>query len=293
MIIKNLHIEPTTTCNLRCPQCARYSGDSINSHMISGMLTLPMFINAIADYTIESAFACGNFGEPIACNSLLSIFSFLKDSFNTDLNLNTNGSLRNAEYFASLASILSGERDYCVFSIDGLSDTNGIYRRDSSWKKIMENASSFIDHGGVAVWDYLVFSHNEHQIQDAICLAYDMGFKKIRFKKTARKVHSDHVHFLKKIDGDYSIRDNPPEQVDCSFKKGNMFMNSRGELHPCCFLPMAREVEQDHGLRNISNESVIEMIDKEKPHIVCRRSCGIVEDKTVVNSQVIEEIILR
>jgi hypothetical protein len=50
----------------------------------------------------------------------------------------------------------------------------------------MRNASTFIEAGGHAEWNYIVFRHNEHQIDEARDLARRMGFKRFFVKRTGR-----------------------------------------------------------------------------------------------------------
>ena len=50
----------------------------------------------------------------------------------------------------------------------------------------MENAEAFIKAGGRARWDYIVFGHNEHQVEEARALAESMGFEKFNVKKSNR-----------------------------------------------------------------------------------------------------------
>jgi hypothetical protein len=54
------------------------------------------------------------------------------------------------------------------------------------FKKIMQNAEAFIQAGGRARWDYIVFAHNEHQVEEAEALSKSMGFEKFQYKKSAR-----------------------------------------------------------------------------------------------------------
>jgi sulfatase maturation enzyme AslB (radical SAM superfamily) len=70
-----------------------------------------------------------------------------------------------------------------IFSIDGLEDTNHIYRRNVKWDKLISNVKSFINAGGVAEWDYLVFKHNEHQLEEAEKFSKELGFKFFTPKK--------------------------------------------------------------------------------------------------------------
>jgi hypothetical protein len=101
------------------------------------------------------------------------------------LSMNTHGSARQESWWVELASIL-GDKGYVIFSIDGLDDTNDLYRRGSDFTRIMKNAKAFIEAGGNAHWEYLVFAHNEHQVDRARDLAETMGFTKFQLKKSAR-----------------------------------------------------------------------------------------------------------
>ena len=51
-----------------------------------------------------------------------------------------------------------------IFSLDGLEDTNHIYRVGVQFKKVMENTQAFINAGASAHWDMLVFKHNKHHV---------------------------------------------------------------------------------------------------------------------------------
>ena len=82
--------------------------------------------------------------------------------------------------------------DKVIFAIDGLEDTNHLYRVNTNFNKIMENAKAFINAGGLARWDFIAFAHNEHQIEEAKALAEQMGFVKFRYKKSNRYVIPTH-----------------------------------------------------------------------------------------------------
>ena len=40
--------------------------------------------------------------------------------------------------------------------------------------------------GGIAQWDYIVFKHNEHQVEEARKLSKELGFFEFQIKKTSR-----------------------------------------------------------------------------------------------------------
>jgi ubiquinone/menaquinone biosynthesis C-methylase UbiE len=47
---------------------------------------------------------------------------------------------------------------------------------------------AFIAAGGRARWDFLIFEHNQHQVEEAEALATKWGFEKFVAKKTGRFV---------------------------------------------------------------------------------------------------------
>jgi hypothetical protein len=98
------------------------------------------------------------------------------------LQMHTNGGMRNPEWWARLGAVFAKRSQLAmdcwriIFSIDGLEDTNHLYRRNVKWDNLMANAKAFIDAGGKAVWEFLIFEHNEHQIEAARSLSEELGF---------------------------------------------------------------------------------------------------------------------
>ena len=126
-------------------------------------------------------FINGNFGDPIMYPHLLDIVRMYKDAGIPQVTLSTNGSVHKTEWWEELASIMK-KPDKVIFAVDGLEDTNHLYRVNTNFKKIMENAQAFI----------IAFAHNEHQIDEARQLAEQMGFVKFRYKKSNRYVIPTH-----------------------------------------------------------------------------------------------------
>ena len=188
--IKTIHLEMTDACNAACPMCARnINGGEDNPQLPGTELSIddikrifkPEFIAQL-----ERMYMCGNFGDPIAARDTLETFAYFREhNPNMMLSLHTNGSAKRPEWWAELAATI-GRKGYVVFSLDGLEDTNHLYRQNTVWSKIMENAQAFINAGGRARWDYIVFAHNEHQVEQAESLATTMGFERFQYKKSAR-----------------------------------------------------------------------------------------------------------
>lgn len=188
--IRTVHLEITERCNAACLQCGRnINGGEDNQYLQNRELTLQdikQFFPISFIKQLQHIYLCGNYGDPIVAHDTLEVLKYFRES-NPDLllSINTNGSARNKEWWTELAHIL-GKNGYVIFSIDGLKDTNHIYRQNTNWDKIVDSFTSFIQSGGIAHWEFIVFNHNEHQVEEAEQLSQTYGFKKFQIKKTAR-----------------------------------------------------------------------------------------------------------
>ena len=185
--IREVHVELTTRCNASCPQCPRnLSGGEVNPELPMAELALEDVQQIFPQELVRrlrKIYACGNYGDPMVAKDALPIFEHLRrENGAMELGMFTNGSGRTASFWADLAKVVS----YVRFSIDGLEDTNHLYRRGTHWPRIMESVEAFIGAGGRAEWDFIVFKHNEHQIDAARALADKLGFRRFFVKKTSR-----------------------------------------------------------------------------------------------------------
>jgi MoaA/NifB/PqqE/SkfB family radical SAM enzyme len=188
--VKTLHLEITAACNASCPMCARnINGGEVNPQLPQTELSIedikqmfdPKFVTQL-----DRVYMCGNYGDPVAARDTLEAFTYFRHcNPNIHLSMHTNGSAKKPQWWAELARII-GRKGHVVFSLDGLEDTNHLYRQGTVWANIMKNAQTFINAGGRARWDYIVFAHNEHQVEAAEELSKSMGFERFQFKKSAR-----------------------------------------------------------------------------------------------------------
>lgn len=187
-------IDHTSRCNLLCLQCARNERGQINKNLPLDELSLidykTLFNKGFMDLVpnLNHIIFNGNYGDAIISDTLMPAIEYLKSLGIKKITIMTNGSLRNSNWWISFAQILN-DNDKVVFSIDGLADTNYLYRVNSSWDKIIENATAFIGAGGKARWDFLVFEHNFHQIEEAKKIAKQIGFSEFSVKKTSRFIN--------------------------------------------------------------------------------------------------------
>jgi MoaA/NifB/PqqE/SkfB family radical SAM enzyme len=264
---KVLHIEPTDVCQAACPQCAREIDVSFNKK-IHNHLTIDKIKNLLSEeeiYHLDKMFMCGNYGDPAAGYHTLEIYNyFRKINPNVVLGMNTNGGLQAPSWWISLANILNQPEDYVVFSIDGLADTNHLYRKNVLWDKVVQNVQAFINAGGNAHWDMLVFEHNQHQVDECENMAKEMGFKFFR-AKSSRRHKLVPISFLNPPKGwiDYSIYNG---NIYCmALKENSIYLSATGKLAPCCWLP------EDYS--NFDN--IKKSWDTDHPNKICKSTCSV------------------
>jgi MoaA/NifB/PqqE/SkfB family radical SAM enzyme len=310
--IKNVHLELTSKCQARCPMCPR----RINGGKLNPLITL----DEIDLYTfkqwfpmdfirqLDSLFMCGNLGEPIVAQDCLEIFQYIRRvNPNIILSMHTNGSARSVKWWQQLADV----DVRVVFGIDGLADTHSIYRIDTDFNKIIENANAFIQAGGKAEWHMLVFEHNEHQIEECRNLATELGFGKFQVKHTARfqkdswPVMDDKGKTLYTIhptsrSQDITVQvhksiDTTPMTISCKAQQSQgIYVSATGRVSPCCWLNFEHRpwytgsklqyqfrVKEfanlhEHSLEDIFSSGYFDRIEQQWPNKLgeCAKQCG-------------------
>jgi len=252
--IKDIHLEITSKCQARCPMCPRrINGGVVNPLITLDEIDLEKFQSWFSKSFIQqldSLFMCGNLGDPVIAKECLEIFQYLrKVNPSLQLSMHTNGSARDKEWWQRLA-----QADVrTVFGIDGLADTHSLYRINTDFDKIIDNATAFVQAGGYAEWHMLVFKHNEHQIEECKKISKTIGFRQFQIKYTTRfekgkfNVLDDvgkttHILYptqkskdmMSKVTG--YITDVKPV-IKCKAQKNkNFYVSSCGKISPCCWL---------------------------------------------------------
>jgi MoaA/NifB/PqqE/SkfB family radical SAM enzyme len=185
-----IHLEITELCNLKCPLCARtyyndYPGGSPYNKSL-GLADIKKFFppNFIKSSELKYVLLCGSYGDPVMARDLEAILHYFTDH-GVEVSIATNGALKSSSWWRSLGETSQKGIDV-IFAIDGMSDTNHIYRVGADWDKLMENCQAFIDGGGKAIWQFIPFKHNEHQVEEAKALAKKMGFHSFVIRKSNR-----------------------------------------------------------------------------------------------------------
>ena len=266
--IKTVHLEVTSRCQASCPMCVRNVQGGIDSpNLALSEITLEQFkewfpISFIKQ--LDRLYMCGNTGDPIIAKDTLAIFQYLREvNPDIDLSMNTNGSAKSWQFWKGLAVARVSVR----FGIDGLIDTHKLYRIGTDWVKILDNARFFINAGGEATWDMLVFDHNKHQVDLCKELSELLGFKNFVSKNTSR-FQNDSLQVLNK-DGTVShvlqpsikskkITEKLATQqpvISCKVKEpGSLYISAEGKIAPCCWLEFNAVPDTSVGLKDFINK---------------------------------------
>jgi len=217
--IRTLQAEITSNCNAACPQCPRnvFGGQTVPNLPITRwrMEDLPrMFRNSFVEQ-LEMVYFCGTYGDPMMNTAVTEIAHWFRSrNPNLEIGIHTNGGVGKVEDYRAMAKIV----DFISFGLDGLSDTNHIYRRRVRWDKVMERSRAYIESGGQAIWDFIVFEHNQHQVELARTFAHTMGFKQFNVKRTSRFLNRRHelmaYQSVQDKNGQEEYRIYPPSRVE-------------------------------------------------------------------------------
>lgn len=187
-----LELEITTRCNASCPQCSRnYYGGQVWPTVPIVDLSLSWLKEKFNNnflLNLKQIRLVGTYGDPCIHKDLIPIVKWLKQNTRAQLLISTNGSLRSAKWWQELANTLD-DQDRVMFGIDGLEDTNHLYRRGTNFKKIIANLSAFNNAGGKSIWQFIVFKHNEHQIEQADQLSKSLKCHGFAVKTTNRFIN--------------------------------------------------------------------------------------------------------
>ena len=208
--ITEYQFEITTYCNAACPQCPRnVQGAGINPYMPLVHLSRDAVDAAFSvDHckALRQIFFCGSYGDPIMHPEFLDLLQDFRCKNPTLwLYVHTNGGIHDESYWAEIATIMNGYGQI-DFGFDGLEDTLHLYRRSVKYNVAMRNARAYINAGGRAQWNYIVFKHNEHQVEQARQLSQEYGFFNFLARKTGRfydhanEVAEERDEYIKKYD---------------------------------------------------------------------------------------------
>ena len=235
-------IEPTNSCNLRCPLCSTGSGNKSRDKGIIKIEKYKKILDKISDSVLEIYFQ--NWGEPTLVKYLPEMIAMTKD-LNIYTNLSTNFSIEYKDDFLERL-MMSGLTTLHV-DVDGTTqDVYEIYRKKGNLKIVIDNLKKVIDiklkkklKFPLIETNMLVMKQNEHQIDDFINLNLKIGTDKYSLGKIQIDPNSDvSKSFLPKNNAYiYNTYQSQKKEVNpCHWPWSGMVINWDGNITACCIV---------------------------------------------------------
>lgn len=296
--ITEVHIELTDKCQAACPMCARnHSGGKTRSFIKNKEISFVNFKKWFSPSflaNLKNFYSCGNYGDPVFATDCLEIYEYVRSVNPTvRLAIHTNGSLRTPKWWKALAKVM-GTNGEVIFAVDGFKGKHELYRRNTSFDKIIENIKAYVEAGGQARVDSLVFQHNQDDVEELEKFLLSIGVKSVNFKSTGRFYNLPKFEVLNKNDQkDYDLYPatriefykKPKQPLEKFLEKDylakfindakispacvnnrSVYVDPYGNLFPCCYMGsdyLEQPLEEKmvlHTLRNITVEKTKEMM---------------------------------
>lgn len=167
----------TNYCNAKCPTCKRFDSDEylkLETGLKLAHMSFDEYKNAVKNnkefFKDKHCYFCGEFGDPLM-HPRIKDFAELANSVFQYVSIYTNGGLNRSSFFNY---VVETENNIEVrFGIDGLThEINNMYRINVDTNLAYKNMLLLAKHNK-ARWDYTIFEHNKHEIEDVIKFARD------------------------------------------------------------------------------------------------------------------------
>lgn len=257
----SISFEPTTSCNLRCPECP--SGLRAFTRP-TGMLESSFFRETIDDIYKDILYLIFYFqGEPYLNKNFLEMVAYASAR-----GIYTATST-NAHYLTDEAARRTVESglDRLIISIDGTTqDVYKQYRVGGNLSKVIEGAKNIVkwktqlkSKTPFVFFQFLVVKPNEHQVDEIKKLAKEIGVDEVRFKTAQVYDYENDPNQLIPVDEKFSrYKKNSDGKYVAKNKLANHcwklwqanVITWDGLVVPCCF-----DKDASHQLGSLKNQS--------------------------------------
>ena len=240
-----ISIEPTTACNLRCPECP--SGLRAFSRP-TGNLKQDFFRKTIDELHKQLIYLIFYFqGEPYINPGFLDMVKYAKDKGIYTITSTNGHFLNNANAKKTIESGL----DRMIISVDGTTqETYENYRKEGNLESVLQGARNIVKWKKEmnsttphTIFQFLVVKPNEHQIDEIYKIAEEIGIDEVKLK-TAQVYEYEqgndliptiekYSRYKKNINGTYSVKN---KLLNHCWKLWHACVITwDGLVVPCCF----------------------------------------------------------
>lgn len=234
--------EPTTSCNLRCPQCP--SGLRSFSRN-TGMVPMDLYSSFIeANYTHLLYLLLYFQGEPYLHPQF---FEMVKIAAKRKIYTATSTNAHYLDPKNAEATVTSG-LDRLIISIDGLTeDSYKKYRIGGDLQKVLDGTKNLIaakkkfkSKTPFIIWQFIVFKHNEHEVESVKRMGKELGVNQVAIK-TAQVYDEQGAKDLLPLQAKYNRYKEGGLEIKGGLKNEcwkmwhSCVITWNGKVVPCCF----------------------------------------------------------
>ena len=171
--LRMITIDGSKTCTLECPKCRRqsYRKEGLPPGGPNGKdLSLDNF-KKLLNYFDHFSF-CGQVSDPIFTPNLIDMLKLINDA-GKSVSVATAATSKKHNKDWYFEAFKANPRAKWIFGIDGLPHISFMYRINQDGEFLFEMAKLCAKMCRETIWQYIVFSYNEHQIDEAIDLAQE------------------------------------------------------------------------------------------------------------------------
>ena len=240
-----LTIDPTNICNLECRFCPTGQKRETRPQKIMDMNLYKCIMDKIGKYLIYTEFC--NWGEPLLNKNITKMIKIAK-SYESQTFLSTNLNINMTEEFTK--DIVKSGLDRMTISIDGATQkTYEVYRKNGNIDLVFKNIKLLVQSKKKLNsmtphlhWQFLVFKHNEHEIELARKISKTIEVDDIGFTAPfcdvswASSIGQYNNYLIKEgIDKEKKqvIFKNANKQL-CNWLWDAITVNADGSISPCC-----------------------------------------------------------
>lgn len=254
-------IEPTNICNLQCPYCPTGAGrDSGRKKTMLDVSLAESFIDKLAPYLMSANFY--NWGEPLLHPKIETLVRICHER-NVFTSLSTNLNIKDLDV---LERVCKAGLDHMVVSCSGASqEIYETYHRGGQLDKItagLEFLADFKKRTGtwlpMVELHYILFKHNQHEVQAARKIAKDLGVTAFRIMDGSGP---EEALVGARDDPKYILSD----VKHCHQLWHLIVLNADGGITPCYYLYF-----KEDDFANIATDD-IKKIRNNKPYVLARK----------------------
>lgn len=246
-----LVVEPGNVCNLSCALCATGQRDPTRNKMMLEFKTFKKLMDEVGKYAIHLDLY--NWGEPFINLHIFKMIKYAK-KYNLEVDISTNMNFYNEKIGRK---IIKSGLDTLIMSIHGGSpESYSKYMVGGDFDKVLRNLTSLVElrkklnsKTPKLRWRFVVFRHNQHEVEKTrelalkmgadefeplpmkMSIGYDIGTIKKDLKKNRDWVPTREEFNIYDLD---KLERKNRDELDCFWPWEMISIGAHGAVQPCC-----------------------------------------------------------